>query len=444
MSHSNKLSLTAAMLICMNVMFGTGVFINTVKLSQEAGTLGFISYCLIALLALPLMLSMAAILSYYPAGGFYVYGAERISPLAGFVSAWAYFVGKLASAALLAGVFTSLIKNIFPIITINALPINIGIFALFTWLNLQGARTGTKIMYLFMVLKLMPILFAILSCIYLVNYWSMPPETMLWEGIPSTLPLVLYAFIGFEVATSISRNIENAKVNAPKVILYSFFTVISITIMYQLFFSLALGTELMAQSSYLGAFPALLAKLIPGHPLLALHAKNIIHLMAATSALGGAYGILFSNHWNLYELAQRNHTILPKTLMQLNRYDVPFWGILIEAAICISYLALSDGKTAVLQQISVFGCLISYAFTVIALLNLYRDEQRTQPKTAHSTLLPWLAILSCVGLSTMCVRNLIIHGPVALYAFCTLIAVGIAMFFYTKKEHTVIHQTTEL
>ncbi|MGE0009268.1 MAG: APC family permease [Candidatus Babeliales bacterium] len=438
MSHANKLSLTTAMLICMNVMFGTGVFINTVPLAREAGALGFFSYCLIALLALPLMLSMAAILAYYPSGGFYTYAAATISPFAGFVSAWAYFVGKLASAALLVNVFVTLLKNIFPALAINSLLLNSAILILFAWLNLHRAETGRKIMYLFMVLKLMPILFAILSCLYLFNYWSMPPETFLWEGIPATLPLVLYAFIGFEVATSISRNIENARENAPKVILYSYFTVITFTIVYQLFFFLAVGTDLMAQTDFLGAFPALLHKLMPTRPIIAMHAKNLIHLIAATSALGGAYGILFSNHWNLYALAQHKHTWFSKALTRMNKYEIPFWGVILEAVICISYLALAQGKTTVLQQISVFGCLISYAFTIIALLKVYQQEQCKNKDTAHSTLLPWLAILSCLGLSTMCVRNLLIHGPTALYAFFGLIALGIVMFIATKKEHALL------
>lgn len=419
-------------------MFGTGVFINTVPLAREAGALGFFSYCLIALLALPLMLSMAAILTYYPSGGFYTYAAAKISPFAGFLSAWAYFVGKLASAALLVNVFVTLLKNIFPAIGINTLLLNSAILILFAWLNLHRAETGKKIMYLFMVLKLLPILFAILSCLYLFNYWSMPPETFLWEGIPSTLPLVLYAFIGFEVATSISRNIENAKENAPKVILYSYLIVISFTIIYQLFFFLAVGTDLMTQTDFMGAFPTLLRKLMPHWPTIAMHAKNIIHLVAATSALGGAYGILFTNHWNLFALAQHKHTWFAKALTTMNKYEIPFWGVLLEAAICISYLALAQGKTTVLQQISVFGCLISYAFTIVALLRVYQDEQKKENPSSHSTMLPWLAIISCLGLSTMCVRNLLLHGPAALYAFLALIALGTAMFFSTRKDHNLL------
>ncbi len=432
MSHSHKISLRTAMLICMNVMFGTGIFINTVILAQTAGALGFLSYCLGALLVMPLMLSMAAILRYYPSGGFYVYGAECISPLAGFISAWAYFVGKLGSAALLVNVFVSLIKNIFPFITINTLFLDIVILLFFAWLNLHKAETGKKIMYMFMVLKLMPVLFAILTSLYLFNYWHIPPDTLLWEGIPSTLPLVLYAFIGFETATSISRTIENAKENAPKVVLYSFMIVVSLNILYQLLFFLALGEGLMSQATFLGAFPALLAKLLPTHPVIALHIKNIIHLVAATSALGGSYGILFSNHWNLFALAQNKHTFFPKILTQLNRYDIPFWGIIIEALICISYLLLTNGKTVILQQISVFGCLIAYALTIIALLITYKKEQRT------NMCLPWLAMLSCLFLTAMCIRNLLIEGPTALYAFIGLIVLGVFMFFYTRTGEAEI------
>lgn len=434
MTHGHKISLNTAILICMNVMFGTGIFINTVSLAQTAGALGFVSYCIGAILVMPLMLSMAEILRYYPSGGFYVYGAECVSPLTGFISAWAYFVGKLGSAALLVNVFVSLIKNIFPEIAVNTLLLDAIILIIFGWLNLLGARTGKKIMYMFMVMKVMPILFAILACLYLFNYWSMPPETFLWEGIPTTLPLVLYAFIGFETATSISRTIENAKVNGPKAILYSFSIVVALNILYQLLFFLVLGEDLMAQANYLGAFPALLEKLLPSYPLLALHIKNIIHLVLATSALGGAYGIIFSNHWNLFAIAQNKHTFFSETITKYNRYGIPFWGIIIEALICISYLLLTHGKVVILQQISVFGCLISYALTTVALLITYKNEEREGRYHNAKIILPYLAMLSCAGLTALCIRNLLIEGPVALYAFIGLIVLGIIMFTIQKYK----------
>src|SRR5581483_2039418 len=107
MSH-HKLSFWTAVFVNLNVMFGAGLFINTVVLAHSAGFLGFVCYLLVALLLIPLILSTAALLRFYPDGGFYVYAAKSIHPLAGFISSWAYFTGKLASATLLIHVFTSL------------------------------------------------------------------------------------------------------------------------------------------------------------------------------------------------------------------------------------------------------------------------------------------------------------------------------------------------
>jgi len=109
-----KLSLWAALFININIMFGTGIFINTVTLAKLTGFLGFFSYSIVALLLLPLIIAIAALLKRYPSGGFYTYAARDINITAGFLSAWAYFIGKIASAALLIHFFIIMLQTIIP------------------------------------------------------------------------------------------------------------------------------------------------------------------------------------------------------------------------------------------------------------------------------------------------------------------------------------------
>jgi len=159
MSH-HKLSFKTALLVNLNVMFGTGIYINTVALAKQAGFFGFLSYLIVALLLIPLIICTGALLRFYPDGGFYAYAAKTIHPFAGFVSAWAYFTGKLASAALLVHVFSSLMTTLIPqLAIINTLFLDSIIICLFAWLNLLHMKTGRTIMYTFMVFKIMPILF---------------------------------------------------------------------------------------------------------------------------------------------------------------------------------------------------------------------------------------------------------------------------------------------
>ena len=55
MSRSQKLSLFSAILININIMLGSGIFINTAVLTQQAGSLGALVYPIVGLLLFPLL-----------------------------------------------------------------------------------------------------------------------------------------------------------------------------------------------------------------------------------------------------------------------------------------------------------------------------------------------------------------------------------------------------
>jgi amino acid transporter len=429
MSH-HKLSFWTAVLVNLNVMFGAGIFINTITLAHYAGFFGFLSYLIVAIALIPLIISTAALLRFYPDGGFYVYAAKSISPLAGFISSWAYFTGKLASAALLVHVFSSLITTLFPYLAhINLIALDIALICLFAWLNMMHMKTGRTIMYTFMVFKMAPILFAILSCLYLYNFWSIPPQTLLWSGIPITFPFVLFAFTGFEVCCSLSGSIENAQKNGPRIIFLTYGIVVCITIVYQLLFFLTAGQQLMAQENYLGVFPTLFSLLLPHNSFMAHHLTALVHTAIACASLGGCYGILFSNHWNLYTLAKHNHTFFASFLSRLNPHSIPVACIAAEALLCIVYLIITQGAVVTLQQISVLGSVIAYAMSMIGLIKANKRNNFLQPRW-----LAWLALGSCSLFIAACIRNFYCNGLYAFYFFCVIALFGLAMFWLTSKN----------
>ena len=229
----------------------------------------------------------------------------------------------------------------------------------------------------FYCFKITPILFAIGSCLYLYQFWSIPSSSLLWHGIPTTIPLVLFAFSGFEACCSLSGSLENAKVNGPRVLFLSYGIVVSITIIYQLLFFLTAGENLMQQTDFLGIFPALFQVFLPHNPVFAQHIISLLYIALACASLGGSYGILFSNHWNLYALAKNNHTFFAKTLEKFNKNTIPFWCVIIEAFLCIFYLMITQGTVVVLQQISVLGCSIAYLVSVIGLI-IYNNKNNNK------------------------------------------------------------------
>ncbi|MEX0939905.1 MAG: amino acid permease [Candidatus Babeliales bacterium] len=429
MAETGKLSLRSATLININIMFGTGVFINTINLIKIAGFFGFVSYCLVALILLPLIIAITQLIQKYPEGGFYAYAAYELSPFWGFLSTWAYFIGKLASAALLIHVFSLLMQTIiFTLATINPFILDIFTLALFMWINHYGLKTSTRITYLFIFLKLVPIIFVILAGIYLFNHWTIPAQTLKWAAIPSTIPLVLYAFLGFEAACALSQTIENPQKNAVRAIFYSFIFTITITIIYQLIIFLVLGTLLFESNSFLDIFPSLFKTFIINNKVLVQHIINILHIAGASSALGGAYGMIFSNAWNLYILAEQKHIFFASLFRRKNQYGIPFFCVLFEGLVCIMYLLTTLGHQTTLQQISVLGVIIAFTLSIIALLRLSFNQGNYFPPIA------WLGLGSCLILLTMSIRNFTVAKTEHLIFFLFYIVFGVIMYLFKNYK----------
>jgi len=415
-------------------MLGTGVFVNTVELAKRTGGLGFLCYMIIGVLMLPLIISFAHLLKLYPTGGFYGFATAEMGPLAGFISTWSYFIAKMASAGLMVHVSISLLQKLIPFMsTLPALALDAFVFALFTILNLNGLKTGSRIQAGFMVFKLIPLLFAIFAGFYLFNGGNFIAPHLLWQGIPTALPLVLYVALGFEASVALSNSIENAEKNAPRAIFISYGIVMLIVCLYQLMFFASSGMALAAEQNYLGAFPILLGKLFGAGHHFANMLGSLLYIAVACSALGGCYGIMFSNNWNLHMLAKNGHLFGSKLFSAFNKNQVPFACIIAEGILGISYLLITGGNQLPLQQISGLGSVLTYTFSIVALA-LAIARKKT---TTVSIWIARLAIANCLILMGMCIRNFFISGVIPLIAFVSLLGFGILMFFMSKQKEAI-------
>lgn len=429
-SSEYKLSLSTAILININIMLGAGIFINTPTLADRTGMFGGGMYLLIGILMLPLILSMAQLVRLHPSGGFYTYGRTEIHPLAGFLSGWSYFTAKLSSCILMIHASVLLLQHIFPSLAqIGSFGLDIAIICLFTLLNLLNVKAGGMIQKMFIGFKAIPIFFVIGTCFFLIQGENFSASHWHWEGIPTSLPLVIYAVVGFEAACSISSKIKNPQKNAPLAILISFFTVICIAAIYQTLFYGALGQKLAECLGHCDTLPALIFHLFGDTP----QSNNLIgflHLALACSTLGAAYGVIFSNCWNLHVLAENKHIWLSKTFALLNKNSIPLFCVFAEGVICIIYLFGSQGVLIPLQQISALGCVIAYSISVAALLQASKRNR----EVTISRWIPLCGLFSCSILISACIRSFFLNGMVSLVIFGVLLLFGTCMYFSCRTR----------
>ncbi len=436
MPQEHKLSLSAAILINVNIMLGAGIFVNTAELAKRAGMLGGFCYLIVGGLMLPLVIAIAAMLRLHPEGGFYTFGEQQIRPFAGFISSWSYFTGKLASATLMIHTSVLMIQALIPAAqSINIFVLDLIILAIFIALNMFNIKTSSQIQGFLFGFKIIPIIFIILGGLFLFSGHHMTASHFVWSGVPTTLPLILYATVGFEAACSLSSKIKNAKKNAARAVLISYGAVIFVTFLYQFFFYGALGNILAAFADYRQAFPAFLHLIVPenagGFQLL----NDFFYLAIAASALGGAYSIIFSNNWNLYTLAQNNHIFFANVFRKFNRHHIPWLCVLLEGLICILYLAITQGSQIPLQEVSALGCIIAYTISVLALTM----AKKRRLMVSVSWWVPILGLVNCGILITACVYGLIQTGGYSLITFGILFLLGIWMFWRKRlTAHTTV------
>ncbi len=423
---SHKISLQSAILMNINIMAGAGIFINIVDLTKELSIFSGLLYFVVGCFMFPLIFTFAKLVEIFPSGGFYAFG-KPMHDFWGFLSCWTYFFGKLASVTLLMNVVTTFLRQLFPypLDTINPIWISLSILATYILLNCLNMRVGLIIQKIFVISKIVPILALIGLGIYhfdinLISAYSF--ETPIKNFI-FMLPLVLYCFSGFEAACSVSRNIEDAKTNAPKAIFYSFFTVILIYVAFQTLISLMLQPAVTNFSSYASAYPYLMS-LIPTTEFIQAKLTTAISFLIGFSAMGAAYGVLFSNSWNLYTLAEHNHTFANKDLITLNKYSIPYIAVICEGLVCAIFLWITGGNKIPLQQISTLGGTITYTISTIAFL--YTATQ--------SRILGYLSLITCSGLIASCIASIVKHNITSLYLFLAMTMLGILMYWATKEK----------
>ena len=243
-------------------------------------------------------------------------------------------------------------------------------------------------------------------------------------------PLIFYATMGFEAACSLSSRIKDARKNAPLAIFISFGLVLCIVMLYQTLFYGALGEYLVNAIDYRDAFPGLLQKLLPNNLALGNKMVGILHLALASSALGGAYGIIFSNTWNVFALAENKHLFASDWFATFNKHAIPVGCVILQGAICITYILVTRGNQVPLQTMSSLGVVIAYTLSVASLF----AAKINRPSININLLIPILGLANCALLIFACVRGLIARGITSLSAFSIFLCLGIVMFMSTKKR----------
>jgi amino acid transporter len=399
MNASPKMSLVGAILMNVNLMVGASAFMAPGYMTQYAGTASFYGWLFAGALFFPVVWCIAHITEYFPGqGSFYSYSSNTISRTAGFLSGWMYFLGYVSIGSLQLMSLTSIITRscnasfftAFPVVSGIALVIILGA------LSLRSIGLIDRIQSMATLYKLTPLLIGIISLLY---YFSPAKTPSIFATSPlvlvPTIPMAIFGFWGFEGICSISHLIKDSKKNTRRAIFIGFICTILIYTLFHLSLLAIMGAEALKTQGAIN----FVEYLSIASPWL-LRVLSIVIMSAIIVAhINAIFGGIVANSAMLCTMAEDRLLFaapffahrLPATGRPLGAIIAHCVGIIF----CITCVASSN----VLNAMANLGILISFIFTICALIIRTQRDTISYTKKATSLLVSLLGLASCGVLS---------------------------------------------
>lgn len=205
--------------IALNGIIGSGIFALPAVAMQQAGYFSPWVFLIAALLITTIALSFARAASFFrETGGPIVYTTHSFGRFVGFQTGWLLYISRVAGLAASTNLLVSYASWFAPVLDTPLIrPATVAaLISMYTWVNYIGVKNSMAVLYVLTVLKLAPLLLLVIVGLPTTEVDSIlradvPGAKMLGESIL----IVMYAFIGFEVAVINAGESKNPKVDIP-------------------------------------------------------------------------------------------------------------------------------------------------------------------------------------------------------------------------------------
>lgn len=368
------MSLLSATLLNVNLMIGAGILIGPQVMAQKAGAASFLGWPIVALIFLPIMVSIAHMALTIPGTG-NVYGFARagLGESAGFISSWSYFIGFNAVSAcqtlaifnILTGMPTFMWLKAYslPFFIIYSIIINGLIMGPLRFIELlQNSST---------LLKLVPLVAVIVLAPFSWNH-SMAASSGELLGLPQAVAIAIFGFLGFEGCANIGHLVEGGSTTVAKAMYRGF---ILTGVVYTLFH---VGLLAIMGSNNLGEFGSTgfvnflsfnndflktgLGLLIGSAALVALISCNFAVALGNSSLMQSMTG---------NKLFAGSHLLSP-----LNSFGRPYFAIALHGLMS-TFFILVINDIAIAGAIGSLGALIGYTLSLVSLVVIQSKQSAT-------------------------------------------------------------------
>jgi APA family basic amino acid/polyamine antiporter len=435
-----RLGLKEASAIVIGTVIGTGVFLKTAVMAQQAGspTWVLVAWAVAGALSFAGALTYAELGALFPrAGGEYVYLREAYGDMMGFLFGWMRFwIGSPGSIAAYAVGAATFLNGIIPFADpSHKTLVALGIIAAFTGLNCFSVAFGGKLQTFMTALKLFMIISLTLAIFYgaTTASWSHLDTPMgagwkSWSGFGAAVLAALWAFDGWNNLPMAAGEIKDPGHVIPRALGLGMLAILGIYGLANVAYFYALPFDEILHSSstlYREALPvATKAALVAFGPA----AVGLLSAAFVFSAIGALNGSILTGARVPFAMA-RDGLFFKKLGEVSHRARVPVIALLVQG-VWASVLAIS-GSFDQLTDYVVFASWIFYALVTSSLF-VFRKRLPNAERPYRAPLYPWLPIVFLVC-SVLLLINTVITSPRESGIGLAFICTGVPFFYAYKR-----------
>ena len=408
-----ELSTNQITMIAMGCAIGTGLFLGSGLAISLAGPSVLISYAVGAFIVLLLMGCLAEITVAYPTSGSFGTIAEKyISPLAGFLVRYSYWIANVLAIGVEVSAIAVYMKYWFPDV-----PGSVWIFlfaALLIYVNATSVNTFGNFEFVFSLIKVSAIVIFILLGAY-VLIGAAPASEMGIEnyvnaggfmpfgfwGLWVAVFISLFSFLGTEMIAVTAGEAKDPDIAVPRALKATVFRLST-------FYVLTIGIMLMIvpwQEAGVEVSPFVKVMEILNIP----GASGIMNFIILTAALSAMNSQLYASTRMIFSLSEQRQA--PAFFKKVSRKGVPVrallistMGIFLAAGIKV---VLPDTSYAFMMGISMFGAIFTWFMVFISHLFFRRNWERTGGRRLPVKMYgyPYLTILGAIFLLALTVTT---------------------------------------
>lgn len=362
MKENKLLSPAAIFLLGVNSIIGSGIFLLSGKIYEDAGIWSLLAILFAGLSIFVIAFAYANMSKIYSKnGGAFVYVKETFGRFPGFIVGMVtWLLGTVTLATEVSALLTAL-KMILP--NLNSRLIGLIIILALGLISYFGSSIIAGLDNLTSFVKIVLVLVFVFTCLWLVRGVNFSTTSLLtsssanlggFKGFLSAYGTVFFFFTGFSFLPVNAEKMKNPAKNLPK--------------MMSLVMLTCLAVYLIIQAITIGALgPELTKTLVPAATAFSRVVGAIGIPLFVIGICFSIFGVIVATTFNtptiLASLAQA-HEDVPTFVAKNNRFGTPSWAIIL-TTLCAMGLFLS-GNYVFLSGLTVFMSFVQYLSTGLA------------------------------------------------------------------------------